>query len=389
MSLNSHQLQRFGRAAPKAPGPSEGDLPRPPAEMDVLLIGAGNSGEAVTLRCQGLAYTDGLWLNAAGLNNDRLPPRPVPVRCADGSAAPLELSGRLVLDGENPRERIADYPLLERRYRPLLRGLAVFETYPRAGAGGHGHPVISALDIDLAIDALLGWLRGELRKLYETPAAEAGQTELQRLIAARRRRDDVAREKRIIVVGGACGAMGNATHQLLPYLIRQQLAERGMAGCELWGVLLGPRSYCGLTPFVRHNYRAALEAIEFLSRNGQRRDYINDLSIASQQPPYDRVFLLDDPTLPGAGASVSEAEMERFLDQAALSLYLALRGTVWQTIASHIANDDGVARADGRLRYLHTLRGVAMRADRDQLTELLSAHLSAAVLDRFVDRFGA
>src|SRR5262249_6476351 len=161
---------------------------RPPADLDVLLLGAGNSGETVTLRCQGLGYTDGIFFTAAGLNNDRLAPRPVVVRRSDGTSMPLDLTEPLVMDREHPGDRLHDEPLLERRYRRLLRGVPVFETYPRAGAGGHGQPVIAALDIDLQIDAVLGWLRRALRRLHEAPASAPGQSPLHRLVGQRQLR---------------------------------------------------------------------------------------------------------------------------------------------------------------------------------------------------------
>jgi hypothetical protein len=124
-----------------------------------------------------------------------------------------------------------------------------------------------------------------------------------------------------------------------------------------------------------------------MSRHGQRRTYLSDLEIAMAQPPYDRVFLLDDPALPGAAPRVSEAELEGFLDRAALSLYLLLRGNVWETVASHIANDDGVARAGGRLHYLHTVRGALAGIDRQHLAELLTANLAERALERLIQRF--
>jgi hypothetical protein len=125
-----------------------------------------------------------------------------------------------------------------------------------------------------------------------------------------------------------------------------------------------------------------------MSRYGQHRRYANDLEIAMQRAPFDRVFLLDDPRLPGVAASVTEPELERFLDQSALSLYTLLRGTTWQTIASHTANDDGVARADGRLRYLHTARAATLRADPERLRAVLAAGLALRTLDQFVTQFG-
>lgn len=384
MHLNSQQLQRAGQAA--RPSTPRGELARPPADLDVAVIGIGNSGEAVALRLQALAYLDGTWLNTSGLNNDRLPPRPLAL---PGAPEPLTLVERLVLDADNPRERLLDEPVLARRYAAVLRGISVFETHPRAGSGGHGLPAISGLDIDLNTDRVHVWLRGVTRQLHGVVPPAPGQSAIQRILAEQGQRAAPAREKRVIVIGGACGAMGNAGHQLVPPLLHHTLAEQGIRTYEVWGVLLGPRAFTGLTPYVRHNFRALIETIEHMSRHGLRRHYAPDLEIAMQRPPYDRVFLIDDPRLPGSAASVTEAEMEQFLDQSALSLYLLLRGTIWPTIASHTANDDGVVRPDGRLRYLHTVRGAALRADRAQLHAALAAGLAVRTLDQFLAQFAA
>ncbi len=193
--------------------------------------------------------------------------------------------------------------MLEQRYRRLLRGLSVFETYPRAGTGGHGHPIIAALDLDLNIDLVVGWLRRALRTLRAEPTPTPGQSDLRRLLDHQRRRSEAPREKRIVVIGGGPSSMGNAAHQILPYLIRWLLAELGITAYELWGVVLGPRAFTGLTPFVRQNYRALLEALDHVSRHGLQRTFLNDIEITLRQPPYDRVFLMDDPALPGSGCA--------------------------------------------------------------------------------------
>lgn len=387
MMHDMRTLQRYD-ARPVARSTSPGDEAlRPPRNQDVLLIGAGNSGETVTLRCQALGYTDGILWPAAGLNNDRLAPRPVPVRHIDGSIGALTLTDRLVLDGDNPRDQIQDDPLLAQRYADLLRGIPVFETYPQAGAGGHGYPVISALDIDLHSQEILALLRGIVRRLRDVSPVVPGQSDVQRLLQQSQQRQEPGQDKTIVVIGGVAGAMGNAAHQLLPGLIRLVLAEQGITTYQLWGVLLGPKAFSGLTPFVRHNYRAVLEALEYMSRAGQQRRYRDEIAVRLQQPPYDRVFLLDDPTLPGAGNRVTEAELEGFFNQAALSLSLLLRGTVWDTIASHLANDDGVPRDDGRLRYLHTVRGVLAGADRRRMHDLLATRISDRLIGRFLQQF--
>lgn len=388
MSLDSRSLQRYERVA--SPTSSPGDDPlRPPVDRDVVILAAGNSGETVALRAHALAYSDGAWLTTAGLNNDRLPPRPVSVRRSDGSLEALALAERLVLDGEHPRERVQDDPLLAPRYEMLLRGVSAFETYPRAGAGGHGLPAISALDIDLHLPAVLGWLRRSLRVLRDAPVGLAGTSALQQVVQRAQRRPNTPREKRVVLVGGAAGAMGNAAHHLLPGLIRHVLAEQGVSDYQLWGVLLGPRAFTGLTPYTRQNARALLEAIEQMSRHGIHRAYAADLVVNGQQPPFDRVFLLDDPTIPAVGAAATEAELERFFDRAALSVATLLRGTTWATLASHIANDDGVVREDSQLRYLHTVQAALLAADRPQLQALLRSTIAADLTERFLARFAA
>jgi hypothetical protein len=386
MTLDSRNLRRYQpQAVPVAERPVIDGL-RPPLDPDTILVGVGNSGEAMTLRCQAVAYSDGLYWSAMGLNNDRLAPRPLAVRHRDGSVSELTLTDRVVLGGEHLREQIQDEPLLRQRYTRLLRGIPVFETYPRAGAGGHGYPMIAALDIDLHISELLCMLRRVLRPTTSDPIV--GQSDVQRLITRNHQDRAMPREKRIIIIGGACGAMGNAGHQVLPYLCRHLLAEQRITNYQIIGVLLGPRAFTGLTPFVRANYRALMESIEHLSRVGQRRAYINDLVINSQQPPYDRVILLDDPTLPGSGERATEAELDRFLDRAALSLALLLRRNVWETWTSHTANADGVPQTDGRLRYLHTVQSALIGMDRTRVIDLVEAQLAQTVADQFLTRFG-
>jgi hypothetical protein len=388
MKLDVHQLRRYEPSASAWASQPEGPS-RPPIDTDLVLFGAGNSGEAAALRIQALFYNDGVYVPAFGLNNDLLAPRPLVVRAPAGSAMSLELTERLVLGESNARSRIGAYPLLERRYHDLLRGIPVFETYPRAGHGGHGHPVISALDMDLNIDELVAFLRRTLRQLHPEVVVTPGRGNIQHLIESHHRRREAKREQRILVHGGGTGSMGNAAHCVLPYLIRHVLAELGITGYELWGVIVGPHAFTGLTPFVTSNYHALLQSIDYLARHGQRRRYINDLMIDMQVPPYDRIFLLDDPHLPGNGVAVTEAELDVFLDQAALSVYLLLRGTVWETVAAHTANPDQrmLQRTDlDQPRYLHTVQGVLASVDHAQLTELLAARLEMRALEALTQR---
>jgi len=387
MPIDPRNLARYSAPSQPTPAPT---LAGPPPLPDLVLLGGGNSGEAVVLRAQALAALDGQGITAGGINNDGLGPRAITVARAGEPSLTLALTERLLLAGANPRDRLADYPLLDQRYVRLLRGIPVLETYPRAGHGGHGHPVISALDIDLNVGALLRFCRGLLRQLNSDESQPGEQSDLRRLLAERHRRAAAQRRLlRIAVVGGGCGSMGNAAHHLLPYLLRHLLAELGVVEYELWGFVLGPQAFSGLTPFVAHNYRALLRSLDHMARHGQRRAYIDGLQIVSAAPPYDRLFLLDEPNLPVASAQVSEPELEAFFDQAALTIYHLLAcGTVWPTIASHMANPAD-AVADGRLRFLHTARVAVANLDRSRLHDVLSAQIAADLLEHVANGIAA
>jgi hypothetical protein len=182
--------------------------------------------------------------------------------------------------------------------------------------------------------------------------------------------------------------MGNAGHHLIPYLVRHLLHEAGITDYELWGAVLGPQAFTGFTPYTRHNYRALVHALDRLARDGQRRRYINDLEIALHMPPYDRLFVLDDPALGATANRVAEVDLDRFFDRSALALYLLLmRGTIWSTLAAHLVND-AVNPLDHRLRYLHTVHAAVADLDRRHLTDALTKQLEVHLLTTLAQRLG-
>lgn len=389
MGLDVSNLRRY-QPAPVAQAERQ---PRPtlPPQPDVVIFAGGNSGEALGLRIQALGYEDGVHIRVCGLNNDMLAPRSIPVRDPGGQVTGLQLTERLVMNRENPRDLVNSHPVLSRRYERLLRGVPVLETYMRAGPhGGHGHPTISALDIDLHIDEVVAFLRRGLLTLRTETAAQPGQSDWERVRQGLQERQQAKPEKRVMYLGGGAGSTGNAGHHLLPYLTRHVLSEHGIGPAEVWGVVLGPRAFTGLTPYIRANYRALLESLDHMTQHGQRREYANGLTIDMAMPPYDRLFLIDDPHLPSEKARVTEAEVERFLDRTAQSLYLLLRGDVWETVAAHTAQPDRAqVLEDRRPRYLHTVNAVMAGVDRSYLTDALTSRISDQMLDAFAQRLAA
>ncbi len=365
---------------------------RPPARRGLFVINAGNSGEETGLSWLELAWRDGFDVPMLFLNNDAKAPNPRLLRLSDGEIHTLRAEERLVVGGEgNTRDEIQAYPLLTNRYsaKTLLRNIPVYSTYNRGGRGGHAMPVISAMDIDMHIDEVYGFLRKGLSWLRDgaTRTDAAARSDLERILKERARAQQVTAESWIVlIIGGASGSFGNASHQLLPYLVRAILQELNVRNYELFGVLLGPRAFTGLTDETQRNFYALLMSLDYMARHGQQRAYVNGLTINTATPVYDQIFLFDDPLLPRAQAYVTEAELSAFYQRTARSLHLLLATEAWEAIASHHANprirQDQVP--DNRLRMWNSVNGTLAGMDADGLLELVAQTRHSQLLNAIV-----
>lgn len=362
---------------------------RPPTRRGLFLIACGNSGEEVAMRMLELAWRDGFDIPTLFLNNDAKLPNAVAVRLADGETHWLRAENRLVVGNDgNTRDQIQDYPMLVQRYSPhtLLRNIPVYSTFNKGGRGGHAMPVISAMDLDLHIDEVYGFMRKGLNWLRDgaTRGEPAARSDYERIIRERTRKSQVTAQSWIVaVIGGASGSFGNASHQIVPYLAREILNELGIKSYELWGLLLGPKAFTGLTDETQRNYFALLTSLDYLARHGFHRQFINGMNIRTASPPYDRLFLLDDAQLPRAQTYVTESELNAFFQHAAVSAHLLLSTEAWEVIASHHANPTGErgAQPDGRLRMWNSVNGALAGADSDALAELVALTHQTQLLD--------
>ncbi|MBI5650384.1 MAG: hypothetical protein HZC40_08065 [Chloroflexi bacterium] len=395
-SVMRWELKRRG-VKPETAKPAE-RIKHLPARRGVFLIAIGNSAEEVALRLRALAWKDGYDVPILFLNNDIAAPNVISVRLSNGQFAQLIAEDRFVIGGEgNARDQIKDHPLLAERYlrQGLLRGISVFETYPRGGHGGHSLPIISALDLDLHCAEVYAFLRKGLAWLRDGNSSDLvdARSDIERLIKQRTQMQRVAAEAwNVVIIGGGSGSCGNAGHQLLPYQVREILRELGVGNYELTGVVLGPRAFTGLTPNVTLNYYALLQALDFLAQHGQRRRYINGLTIDAATPPYNQVILFDDPWLPREGATVSERELNVFFARAALSLHLWLNTQANQVIASRTANpraDRADENTDERVRMFATLNGAVAGADKDGLIEIVALKKQAQLFHALLARLEA
>lgn len=371
---------------------------RPPKRRGVFVIALGNSGEQVVLRLQALAWRDGYDLSALFLNNDLKAPNPIALRVGAQEILNVTAEERLVIGGEaNTRDTIRDYPLLLERYekKGLLRNIPVYQTFNRGGRGGHAMPVITAMDLDLNIDAVINFLRHGLAWQRDSSMASGrgeirARSDLERILKERTRKQQLAAEVwTIVLVGGASGSCGNACLQLLPYLVRHLQNDLQVLNYELWGVLLGPKAFTGLTAETHYNFQALMRSLEWMSHHGQRRKYINDLFINTAAPPFERIFLFDDPMLPREKNAVTEAEQHAFFQRAAISLHLLLNTHAWDELAGVEANRPLQTHAnDSRLRLYNTINGALAGVDRDGLIELASLAKQEALLNGLAKQVG-
>jgi len=392
MSHNSFlrwELHRPGRQAVAQATPRQATPLRPPTKKGLLLLAAGGSGARVALEMQRLALLDGYSLDAAYIDNDVLAPQPLTLRTPAGEQMEVAAEKRLVLAPEgNTRDILKNYPLLVRRYidKALLYGISAFESYNQGRRGGGGHPIFTAIDIDLAIEELSGFLYQSLAALRGDNEQVPAISDLDAIVKKQQRRKQAsAVQPTIVLLAGGAGSSGNAGAQLYPYLVRRVLQELGIGQYELWGVILGPRAFTGLTPRTELNYTQLLHALNYMMQRGQRRSYINGITIDTATPCFDRIWLCDNPLLPANGKKVSDSELSGFFERTARGLHLLLNTGAWDLVASQLVND----APDRKVRAYGTLNGVMAGADTAALRELTALAKQERLLGHLVQRLAA
>lgn len=369
----------------------------PPALTGSQIFAEGTAGCLVTQRAvRETLERDGERLSAAYLDYPVPQIAPLKATLADGEILDIPATPFCpVGEAGERRDRANQHPLLRARYSSsnLLRGTPVYEDRKLAlsGEGGGALPPVTALDIDLNIARIQTFLAEQMRWMHGIETGNAGQSDFMNLLEARERRDQRDnRQWRVISVFGGAGATGNSLSQLAPYLIRRQLHDMGIAACQLWGVALGPFAFKGLTPYVLTNFRALMRSLDFMARYGQTREYINGLTIDMKLPPYDHVFVIDDPTLEtGVDGRVTEAALDDFYNRAARTLRLLLMSNAWETVRARVVNshedyDDGDAP-----RFITVLNLASAHVNRPVLSGWGAARRQGRLLRELSSRLAA
>ncbi len=391
LNAESWDLQFFSDAAVPASKPARNEMPAPLTGVQV--IGAGTFGSRVAYElARQVREHEGQHMAAMYLDYPIPAMSELQVRTEPGKTEllPAEPFYPMGLTGDR-RDRAKVHPLTRERYDQsnLFRGIAVYDDRKLgvSGEGGGAIPSVAALDIDLHITRLRAFLREHLRWMLGAPVN--GQGRDWDAVAG----DAAARQQRgnqrwiIPVIAGGSGATGNALEQILPYLVRQTLREMEITNYQLWGVVLGPHAFRGLTPFVFTNYRALLYSLDHMAHHGLRRAFIDGMPLDIGEPPCDHLFLIDDNTLAtDERGRVTEAALDDFARRSARAARALLRSNAWDVVAARAVNADDAAPDDGRLRWMTTLSVATAAVDRPALAALATASYQTRLLQALAQR---
>ena len=350
-----------------------------PWDHSQILLPIGNSAEALGLRSTALGYHDGAMPWVVGINTDRAAPHPLRIDWQNGSEVYLELTNRHILDPKEALEATEVDPALSSRSERWLRGISALELQRERRRGAYGQPAVAGLTMLVNERQIEAFLRQQFRAIREGDTdSDPPRSDWERVLqwGMEHASHQIEKPLRIVVLGGGAGSTGNAGLQRVPYIVRKVLREQGVRNYELTAVILGPKAFSGLTPFVESNYNALLQGIDHLMRHGLQGHDGNAPSGGIKVPPYDRILLLDDPMLPSEGPVVTEPELLAFLDRAALSVHAVLNDSAWDTLAGNLVNDEIGLRG---LRYLHTAQAAVAGIDTQRLADLLATHLELTI----------
>ncbi len=333
MQSESITLTRY---QPAGPAPLASPPVAAPAQSDTLLGGLGTFGTLTAFRTAALCVAQGTLPPLFSLDNAAGLPSAVPLPDGRRLEFPLTPQAHLYLHSPDRRTQLGEYSLLTARYAPLLRGLSVAGTYRQGGYGGGAVPLLSLIDVDLHIAAIRTHVRRALQAAARPPAAAGGV-----LGALADRASQPRHPLFVLLTAGVSGSCGAALAQIAGYLIRQEAGRLGLPRPTVWLLLAGPQAFQGLTPRTLVNCGATLEGLQHLARHGIDRLGIDGQAIREAAPPYDYVWLLDDPQLPGDGNRVTDAELAQFSWRVAAAARLLLQPSIRAAYLDHVANREG------------------------------------------------
>lgn len=340
---------------------------RPRRHLRDLIIGWGGQGKRVLLRI--LFILREMAIDSVG------------VVAIDGDAydwPTLSLPGydplcfntdnSITLGETKSRDMLRADPFLRARYDRggLWRGVPVSETFQRGGQGGRSYPTYAAAYYESERERALAALHQWSAPLIAEPDPIVG-SDLLVLYQQRQQAQARPHQKphRVLIIGSGVGSWGWIGHVLGSYDTRLVLNSLGIANYELYGIVLGPNIYNGLTPNIKPNWHALMDQLRYLSRHGMHRKYGgHGAEVDIDAPPYDpaRLLLVDQARGPHNGRRATEEELDAFQWNVAASIALLLASDAGDQLVSQSANPvaDDAARPERQGEELFGTLGSAL-----------------------------
>lgn len=318
---------------------------------NVLILTLGGHGQMVAAELMQQCVLTGDYLPIWGLDNDAIVSRQI--KTADGRDVRFPLEQFHVIADTEPRRTILNRSVVQRRRyldSGLLSSLPVDFDNAMAGAGGGGHAVNSAIDVEQHIADVCRHLRKAILVAIGSVNRDDGD-------ALGRSLDRIAGKEMqplfIIMTGSLTGSFGAGAAWLMPFIVRDVVKSLGRThGVSIprpviWGAFSGPYAFNGIAPRARLSYGTAFRAIEHVALNGLPDGYeFPDGSMLEPDglPGFNRLFLIDEAfraTAEGDAGKTDEAGLIAFSRRVALTVRLLAAPETREAFLSHVANVHG------------------------------------------------
>ena len=349
-----------------------------------LFVGSGGSGQRIGVHLKGLDVLNGSALQHLCLDSDRgdhyettLPGGRV-VRYDDDELCHFGV--------EDARTRLLDDPTLAARFRPLLRGNPVADTY---GRGAGQCRAMGMLDYELDIETVHHRMEEAIRPFM--PLAPGKQLSMQEIVASREAQAEQEKPVNVWCVGSGCGGLNSSIFIHNAYYLQHVLEQHGITNFVLLGVLLGPKAYQKRGPNIAFNYAALLRELEQVNRDGFAHTFANGETVRFARPPFKLLFqvdLVDWPADEAPNERLSDHAMDAWLRHVALGIHLLDSAPMQDRLQTLIRNptDQTMSVSAGGSGLIATFGAALASINFQSLAEAIAVERAIQTLDGLIER---
>jgi hypothetical protein len=351
-----------------------------------LFVGCGGSGQRVGVHLKALDELHGGALRHLCLDSDR----------GDHYETTLP-GGRVVRYGddelcnfgvEDARTRLLDDTALAARFRPLLRGNPVAETY---GRGAGQCRAMGMLDYELDIETIHHRMVEAIRPFM--PITAGKQMTMQEIVASRDAQAEQEKPMNVWCVGSGCGGLNSSIFIHNAYYLQHVLEQHGINNFVLLGVLLGPKAYQKRGPNIGFNYAALLRELEQVNREGFAHTFANGEAVRFARPPFKLLFqldLVDWPADENLAERLSDHAMDAWLRHVALGIHLLDSAPMQDRLQTLIRNptEQSLALSSSGAGLMATFGAALVSVNFQALAEVVALERAIQTMDNLIEQCG-